>query len=228
MEDDTMKQALAFLSAVLITAFFSMLFVREAAAAPEFHGSAHQHFDARFAHNHYYFDRGYHLAGPPHLGAQIARGPDRFWYDRGQWYRRDGLGWVVVGAPIGAFVSILPPAYSTVYFGGIPYYYANDTYYIWNADRGSYEVVDPPTGIEAQGTTRQPAMDNIFVYPRNGQSTEQQAQDRYECYRSAATQTGFDPTKPDGGVSADEASGKHSDYVRAESACLDARGYSVK
>jgi hypothetical protein len=222
-----MKHILAFLSAVAITAFFTMAFAREAAAA-ELHGSLHEHFDAHFEHNHYYFDRGYRLPGRPRFGGEIVRGPDHFWYDRGQWYRRDGLGWIVVGAPIGAFVTVLPPAYTTVYFGGTPYYYANDTYYIWSADRSAYEVVDPPTGIEAQGSTRPPAVDNIFVYPKNGQTSEQQARDQFDCYRSASIQTGFDPTKPDGGVSPGDAANKRSDYLRADTACLDARGYSVR
>ena len=28
-------------------------------------------------------------------------------------------------------VQVLPPFYTTVWFGGLPYYYANDTYYAW-------------------------------------------------------------------------------------------------
>jgi len=221
-----MKQFVALVTAILITSFFSLVLIREATAAPRY--APHQHFDPRFLHNQYYFDRGYRLPEGPRLGVDIARGPDHFWYDRGQWYRRDGLGWLVVGAPVGAFVTVLPPAYTTVYFGGIPYYYANDTYYIWSANRSEYEVVDPPSGIESGGTTQAPPTADIYVYPRNGQSSEQQARDRYDCYRSAVTQTGYDPTKSDGGVPPELAPSKRSDYVRAETACLDARGYSVK
>jgi hypothetical protein len=221
-----MKQFVALVTAILITSFFSLVLIREATAAPGY--APHQHFDPRFLHNHYYFDRGYRLPEAPRLGVDIARGHDHFWYDRGQWYRRDGLGWFVVGAPVGALVTVLPPAYTTVYFGGIPYYYANDTYYIWSANRSEYEVVDPPSGIESGGTTQAPPTADIYVYPRNGQSSEQQARDRYDCYRSAVTQTGYDPTKSDGGVPPELAPSKRSDYVRAETACLDARGYSVK
>ena len=89
-------------------------------------------------------------------------------------------------------------------------------------------MVDPPAGIEKAGTTDAPQSDEIFVYPRNGQSADQQARDRYECHRSAVEQTGFDPTISGGGVPAESAGGKRSDYLRAQAGCLDARGYSVR
>ena len=56
----------------------------------------------------------------------------------------------------------------------------------------------------------------------------QQSKDRYECYRWAANQTGFDPTKVEGGVSLSTSGGKSAAYHRAETACLTGRGYSVK
>lgn len=134
----------------------------------------------------------------------------------------------MIAAPIGAFVPVLPAFYSTVWWGGVPYYYADDTYYDWNAGAREYEVVQPPEGIENGGTTQTPPADSIFVYPKNGQSAEQQAQDRFECHRSAVTATGYDPTVGGGGVPGDVARAKRSDYMRAQAACLDARGYSVK
>jgi hypothetical protein len=184
--------------------------------------------DGRFAHNQYYFDRGYTMHGAPRGGYEVHRGGGNYWYDRGQWYRRQGGLSIVIGAPLGAFVPILPPYYSTVWWSGVPYYYANDTYYAWNANQDGYEVVDPPAGIESGGTTQAPASDTIFVYPKNGQSAEQQTRDRYECHRSAVDQTGFDPTAAGGGVPPASAASKRSDYLRAQAACLDARGYSVK
>lgn len=33
-----------------------------------------------------------------------------------------------------------------------------------------------------------------FVYPKAGQSEQQQSQDRYECHQWAVSQTGFDPS----------------------------------
>lgn len=192
------------------------------------HRNAHEHVDTRFAHNHPYYDRGYVVRSAPHTGYAIDRGRDHFWFDRGQWYRRNGVRWVVVGAPIGAFVSVLPPFYTTVWFGGLPYYYANDTYYTWRDHDRSYEVVEPPEGIDSTGSTQPPASDQVFIYPKNGQSAEQQSRDRYECHHYAVEQTGYDPTQSGGGVSAEVAATKRSDYSRAQSACLDARGYSVR
>ncbi len=34
----------------------------------------------------------------------------------------------------------------------------------------------------------------VFAYPNAGQSSEQQARDRFECHQWAVSQTGFDPT----------------------------------
>jgi hypothetical protein len=190
--------------------------------------AAHQHFDNRFAHNHYYFDRGYTMRAAPRIGVAIDHGRNHFWYARGEWYRRDGVRWVVVGAPLGAFVPVLPLSYTTVWFSGAPYYYANDTYYTWDANHHEYEVVPAPAGIDASGSTQAPPSDSIFVYPKNGQSPEQQARDEYECHHSAVEHTGYDPTVAGGGVAPAIATEKRSDYFRAQAACLDARGYSVK
>ena len=201
---------------------------------PDHGGFPHQHFDGRFSHNHYYFDRGYAVHDHPHTGFALDFRHDHYWYDRGQWYRRGGPGWVVVGAPLGAFVTVLPPFYSTVYFGGVPYYYADDTYYEWSGDHNEYEVVAPPAGVGSAGTAQPPATtqpapnDGIFIYPKNGQSPEQQGRDRYECHRSAVQQTGYDPTQAGGGVPPGVAAAKRADYFRAETACFDARGYSVR
>ncbi len=189
---------------------------------------AHEHFDGHFSHNRSYFNPGYTVREAPRRGYAIDQDHHRYWYDRGEWYRWGGVDWTVVGAPLGAFVAVLPPFYTTVMVGGVPYYYANDTYYDWNSGQEEYEVVAPPAGVDASGTA-QPAPDGqLYVYPRNGVSSEQQASDRYECDISAVDKTGFDPTKEDGGVSPEAAPAKRADYFRAEAACLEARGYSVR
>jgi hypothetical protein len=191
-------------------------------------GPSHQHFDARFSHNHYYFDRGHIVGDAPRGGLAVDHGGDHYWYHGGHWYRRGGAGWVVVGPPFGLFVPLLPPFYTTVWFAGVPYYYANDTYYLWDGDQQQYQVVEPPTGIDPGGTTEPPPSDTLFVYPRNGQTSDQQSRDRYECHHWAVEQTGYDPTQERGGVSPAAAAGKRAEYFRAAVACLDARGYTVK
>ena len=67
----------------------------------------------------------------------------------------------------------------------------------------------------------------LFVYPREGQSPEQVEFDRYECHRWASEQTGFDPTRPEDGVPYEQTSTARAEYLRATTACLEARGYSV-
>ena len=193
-------------------------------------GGAHQHFDGRFSHNQYYYDRGYSIRRPPAGGLGELHGPDggRYWLHGGNWYRWGGRGWVVWGAPFGMFVPFLPPYFTTVWWYGVPYYYANDTYYLWDDAQQQYEVVAPPDGVEANGTARPPASDQLFVYPKSGQSSEQQAKDRYECQRWGVAQSGFDPTVAGGGVAPEQAMQKRNDYFRAQVSCLEARGYSVK
>lgn len=229
MEFVSSKQRIAWLAMMTALAFSSGAFAEDHGyREAERHLVAHQHFDDRFSHNHAYFDRGYAVRQAPHGGYAVVRGRDNFWYSRGEWYHRSGPRWVVVGAPMGAFVPILPPFYTTVWFAGLPYYYANDTYYTWNGGQREYQVVAPPNENESAGTTQQPTSDTLFVYPKNGQSSEQQSRDRYECHHYAVEQTGYDPTQAGGGVASDIAASKRADYFRAEGACLDARGYSVK
>ncbi len=72
------------------------------------------------------------------------------------------------------------------------------------------------------------AADDFFLYPKNGQTAEQQSVDRYECHSWSKSQTGFDPTQSDGGVPLAQNTEKREHYRRAMTACLEARGYSVK
>jgi hypothetical protein len=132
------------------------------------------------------------------------------------------------------FLPILPLAYATYWYGGIPYYYANDVYYTWNPDYNGYTASDPPPVTEGSlagadgsaapapvagmapgaGDMGAGAGAQIFMYPKNGQSEEQQSIDRRECQQWAASQAG-----------AGAANG--SDYRRAMMACVAGRGYSA-
>ena len=108
--------------------------------------------------------------------------------------------------PPGLVISVLPPYYSTVWFGGVPYYYADNVYYSWQPDQNGYAVVDPPENADEPSPpprprNRQAAQDDWIIYPKNGQTKEQQAADQFECHNWAKGQTGFDPTQPGGGVS---------------------------
>jgi hypothetical protein len=133
------------------------------------------------------------------------------WYYGGWWYP-----WAVI-------IPALPVVYETIWIGGYPYYYANGLYYA--PTTGGYMVVNPPQGEANQPPPMEQPSTQVFIYPRKGQSEQQQAKDRYECHSWAVSQTGYDPTQPAGGVPSVQ---KRADYQRAMSACLDARGYSAK
>jgi hypothetical protein len=186
------------------------------------------YYDNRFGHNHYYPPRGYAVGVLPRGYVTYRYRNTPYYYNSGIWYRPGPGGFVVVRPAIGLYIGALPPFYTTVWYGGVPYYYADDVYYRYRQDRREYEVVDAPP--ETQTSTTQPAgaQSDLFIYPKNGQGEEQQSKDRYECHSWAANQSGFDPTQPMGGVDESQASAKRADYQRAQTACLEARGYSVK
>ena len=195
-------------------------------------GRAPEHMDGRYAHNRYYPDRGAYIRALPGRPYVFDRPGGRFYYSGGVWYRPYGPSYVVVGAPVGLFVPVLPPFYTTMWIGGVPYYYANDTYYVWSQGQNGYEVVDPPgdQGVESPEAPQPPPPqgDNLFIYPQQGQSAEQQASDQYECHRWSSSQTGFDPTQAGGGVPPDQLGARRADYQRAMVACLQGRGYSAR
>ncbi len=195
-------------------------------------GHPNEHYDARYHHNVYYPVHGAYVTTLPRGPVVINRPGGPFYYAGGVWYRPVGASFVVVAAPVGVFVPVLPVGYTTVYFGGVPYYYANDTYYSWSGAQNGYEVVDPPADPNSASTDSPvppPAGgDDLFVYPQNGQSPEQQATDKYECHKWASSQSGFDPTQSAGGVPPDQSGGARDNYQRAMRACLEGRGYSAR
>ena len=208
-----------------------------ASAQQNFHGGGPrmappQHMDPRYGNNHFYPNRGAVVGGVPGRPVVFDRPGGRFYYSGGVWYAPRGAGFVVVAAPIGVFVPVLPPYYTTVWIAGLPYYYADDTYYTWDPSQSGYEVVAPP-GDTAGATTDAPQPpppqgDQMYIYPQNGQSAEQQASDKYECHKWASSQTGFDPTQPGGAVPPDQLDARRADYRRAMIACLEGRGYSAR
>jgi len=141
---------------------------------------------------------------------------------RGGFWGPWGWGWGGLG--LGLYFATLPYYYSTYWWGGVPYYYADNTYYRWNGGVGQYETVAPPAGLQNQAGAQGADPSELIAYPKNGQTQEQLGKDKFECHRWAVGQTGFDPTQPAGGT----ASGNRSNYLRAQAACLEGRGYSVK
>ena len=165
---------------------------------------------------------------------------DRYWTG-GMWVGGDWDGtywppvnydwnypWMLPTVPYGAV---------TIWFGNVPYYYVNRVYYLWNPSYDGYVVADPPPvaarapasahaagspGAAGQGT----GVLSLRVIPLKGQSKQQTANDQYACNEWAVSQSGFNPINPAQDAHASPAS--RNDYRRAMSACLNARGYSVR
>jgi len=145
------------------------------------------------------------------------------WGWRGGYYGGWGWGWPGLG--LGLYFATLPLYYSTFWWDGVPYYYADDVYYRYDDRVRQYVTVAPPPEVQNQSGAQAPAGTDLIAYPKNGQNADEEAKDKYECHHWATTQSGFDPTE---GASASATPAKRSDYMRAQAACLEGRGYSVR
>jgi hypothetical protein len=179
-----------------------------------------QWFDGAHGHRHYYPVSGWRVAAPPPHAHWVPWGGVRYGYWSGVWYAPYGSAWVVARPPIGVVVTDLPEFRSVVMLGGITYLYANGIYYREHVG-GGYEVV--PSPVVAAGDA---SAGRMYVYPKQGQTAEKQASDEYECHRWAVNQTGFDPSAAAAGQGTGPTA--RSDYGRAQNACLEGRGYTVR
>ena len=87
----------------------------------------------------------------------------------------------------------------------------------------------PPVAAPAMAAAA-PAPANptgIAISPLQGQGADQQAMDRYECYRFAVARTGFDPLAANSGTGTEAIIRLRAVYSRAQAECLESRGYSV-
>ncbi|MFM2068694.1 MAG: hypothetical protein RLZZ584_3603 [Pseudomonadota bacterium] len=191
-----------------------------------------QWWDGAHGHRHSYPVPGWRVHDLPPRHRVVFYGGVRYSYFDGVWYSPGPSGYLVVRPPFGVVVSDLPAFATVLTIGAASYWYVNGTYYRPLRDGAGYEVVQAPVGVPSTSGTADnaaPAGDKLFVYPRQNQSAEKQASDEYECHRWAVTQSGFDPTATATATAADGgAPGRRSDYSRAQAACLDGRGYTVK
>ena len=201
-------------------------------AAGHYAGGAHAYSGGGYGATHAYAGGGYgsHPAyGYPGGGYRHGYSTGAYWgggYWRGGYWPRAyyGLGFAW-------FLPILPLAYATYWWDGIPYYYANDVYYTWNPGYNGYTATDPPPvtdpgtegGAAPPPGASEPPPDSepapgiggqIFMYPKNGQSEQQQSIDKRECQQWAASQAG-------------QGAANSNDYRRAMLACIEGRGYSA-
>jgi hypothetical protein len=199
-----------------------------AGAAPAFaqHGGGGFHGGGGGSHGGgaFHGSGGFRGGGNLHAGVGGFRGGYRGGYFGGLHNGR-GYGWGGRGYYGGAgwlgyglLFSALPLAYSTYYWDGVPYYYADDNYYQWDSSANEYETVQPPSEVvnEAAAVAQaQPAQAELFAYPKNGQTATQQAKDRTDCQQWATAQTGAEAANL-------------ANHLKAEEACLTGKGYSVR
>ena len=144
------------------------------------------------------------------------------------WGGHHGYGWGGGGSygSYGAygFYGALPAFATVLTIGALTYWVADGIYYR-AVPAGGYEVVPAPVGA-AQPAAAVAYANRMFIYPSNAQSKEQQATDEYQCHQWAVGQTGFDPSLAGAAGPTDQES--RQDYRRAQAACLDGRGYTVK
>jgi hypothetical protein len=131
---------------------------------------------------------------------------------------------------LGIWLPLLPWYSGAYWSGGMPYYAVDNLYYVWDADAGAYQAVEPPADLSPtppEGTTASSSDPEVsaelYVYPRAGQSPAQQQQDEAECRHWAEAQTGFDPS---GTIPTPWTTLRA--YLWADAACLQARYYSVR
>ena len=206
-------------------------------------GSTYSHGGSSYSHGNSSYSHG--GASYSHGRAFYSHGgrPYYSYYSHGRWghypyYYRGHRGWGwghYYGWPWFSVIPFLPLYYETIWVGDLPYYYANGIYYA--PTEGGYMIVDPPqdavdyapSSPDVMSKTPSsmpsaPPEEKLFIYPRNGQTDKQQADDRYKCHRWAVDQTDYDPTMVTGTPSVR----KRADYQRALAACLDAHGYTVR
>lgn len=54
---------------------------------------------------------------------------------------------------------------------------------------------ETPSASPSVGQSPRAPITQVYFYPKQGQTTEQQSRDHYECYNWAMQQTGFDPSQ---------------------------------
>lgn len=177
--------------------------------------------DSAHGHGRRYPSPGVVVRQPPHAARPIVWAGVPYLFHQGVWYGHRGHGHVVVRPPYGAVVSHLPDWRTVVIIGGLAYLYVNGTYYRERHD-GAYVVSEPVRPEPAVGAER------LYVYPRSGQSADQQAVDEYDCHRWAAGQTGVDPGPVDARRKPAANEPALVEFQRARSACLEGRDYTVR
>lgn len=121
--------------------------------------------------------------GVGHIG--IRFGGIRFRFHNGVWYKPKGRKFVVVRAPFGARLRVLPVGYRRIVIGPRPYFYHYGTFYIKvDGPEEEYEVVAAPIGAEVDALPdgykivkekgiEYYKLDEVFYEPRINENDEE-------------------------------------------------------
>ena len=92
--------------------------------------------------------------------SEVVVGREHYYEHHGVFYRRGPRGYVVVRAPRGAILRVLPPHCVRIYVGSAVYYRFGDVYY--QEAPGGYVVVDAP--VAASLPPPRPVEDYVSVW----------------------------------------------------------------
>lgn len=154
---------------------------------------------------------------------QVPYRGQNYFFSGGYWYRPQGPRYVVVRPPYGIRVGYLPDYAREVWIGSTLMFLAAGAYYAYQPATQDYIVMPPPTNLPQPAP--QPVSNgyDVVAYPVNGQSPGQIDQDRYDCYRWAVDQSGFDPAQ----VTYAPSPAVVQTYRQAQGNCLGSRGYQI-
>src|ERR1700722_11091388 len=223
-----------------------------AGGARGYGGGGYAHGYAGGYHGSAYAGRGAygHVGG---YGYGYGHGYSTGAYWRGGYWHGGFWPRAYYGVGFSWFLPILPLAYATYWYGGVPYYYANDVYYTYNPDYDGYVATDPPpvadpNGAGAGAAPNAPppgsAQPDSAPPPDAGQGANP-APSQAPNYNYGGAAAGQIFMYPKNGQSAQQpathkaecqqwatqqagqVAQNGSDYQRAMAACVEGRGYSA-
>ena len=102
------------------------------------------HYDhRRDFYRHYYRPHGHYYPSLPAGFLSLSLAGGLFYYHMGTYYRPSDGGYVVVRAPLGARIRVLPENCSPFYVDGRRYFVCDDVYY--RPDGDDYVVIERPS-----------------------------------------------------------------------------------
>ena len=180
-----------------------------------------------------------------------------YWHGGHAWYGGywNGAYWPHVWYHPGYawWLPVVPIGYATYWWAGVPYYYWNNVYYVWNPGYNGYVVTDPPpvaadSGADASADQYEQAGPPPAQYsdqvPPPGQAAppapgggsaadlylyprngQSEAQQQNDRYECHGWAVSQTGFDPTRGGAQP---GSQTEYRKAMIACLDARGYSAR